>query len=192
MALIPMPGQAQLLERWPGRWVMLAAQDVKADAGPVQTDLSRVQTAFKALRIHNKGPALEIDRIVVTYADRTQYESKKAVRIAAGSRSWPIDFRRSHKFVDAVTLTLRPQDWQGRIEIWGLQDSHGAAARRPPPAKPVATTGDGRQRRGPAGRRARACGISGNARGEPTPGERRCQGGGTAAGLADRARLFRH
>jgi len=132
--LVALPAQAQLLERWPGRWVQIGSATFDPGATGVSIDVSQAPGAYKAVRLHAIGGPLEISRVVVAYADRAFTQRTKPLKIAPNGRSWPLDLRRQHKFVDMVQLTLAPTTAGAqpvRIEVWGLQDKHGATARRP-------------------------------------------------------------
>jgi hypothetical protein len=122
--------QAQKLD---GNWVLLGSQSVDASKDRDTIDLSKSNGKIRAVRINSKDGDIVLSRVQVMYGNGSVHNEDRKIVLNEGERTRPIDVNPEDRFVDQVNLTISPSKGAGsaKIDVYGLQTSEGAKAKRP-------------------------------------------------------------
>lgn len=131
------------------KWVLVGKGEIDTGKSSATIDVSKAKGAYKAVRLVNKRGEVEVLNVEVAFVNGAAANELRQVRLSAGGRSDPIDLKADGKFLDKVTLSLRPgagKPGKGLMEVHALQSAAGAKMARPvsgqlaatqTPAKPV-------------------------------------------------------
>ena len=116
-------------------WSRIATIPVDRSRAENSVDTRNIPGRFRAFRLRNAGPDIQINNVEIRYANGTLHNERRDINLLSGERTRPIDARTPGRFTDQITIFSRPDSGyrggRGEIEVWGLQSPAGAAAQRP-------------------------------------------------------------
>jgi hypothetical protein len=105
------------------RWVLLgdARVDGRADHDSIRVGGS--SGTFRAIQLRVNGGAVEFDRVIVRYGNRTQEVLPVRARIRSGGETRAIDLPGDRRVIESVELWYSKDNWRTRprVSLYGLR-----------------------------------------------------------------------
>jgi hypothetical protein len=120
-------------------WVLLGTRTVSLLNERDTIDVTPAPGRFKAIRLVAQRRGIDISKVEVLYSDGRVHNEERRINLLPGERTRPIDPRDRGAFIDRVTMFYKTQPGNvvpALIEVYGLQNSADASAKRPSSAPP--------------------------------------------------------
>lgn len=124
------------------KWVLVGKGEIDAGKTSGTIDVSKAKGAYKAVRLVNKRGEVEIHNIEIGYVNGASTNEMRQIKLFTGERTRQIDLKGDDKFLERVTLSLKPASGKankGVVEVYALQSPAAAKMARPASGQIAAT-----------------------------------------------------
>ena len=106
-----------------GRWTYLGDSHVDGSADHDSIRVGRSDGSFRAIRLRVSGGAINFERVVVRYGNRTQEEIPIRARIPDGGQTRAIDLPGDRRIIQSVDLWYSKGNWRRRpkVTLYGMR-----------------------------------------------------------------------